>query len=346
MLSGLRGRVLPEGQRRTLDELAGDLTLRSADGQAKQSAFWTMLVLSAVIAGAGVLADSTATVIGAMIIAPLSTPIMGIALGTVMGRRTGSGWFVLTGSLLVVAVGALFAAVPTAGVGLVDNAQVASRTSPGMLDLLAAVATGLAGAVALARRDVAAVLPGVAIAISLVPPLVVTGICLGHAEPGLALGALLLFTSNLLALVLAGVVTFAALGYADREPAGGRVGRHSRLVLGGLLALVALPLAANTALTVTLATWSDRIEGVTRVWLADSPGAQVTDVRFVSLTAVVSIRHPAALPPLGSLVRELEEELPSGVTVVLDTTRGREIRLGPTAADDHGAARTSRVAGV
>src|SRR6478752_6282430 len=72
-----RDRVLPENQRRTLDELSEDLDLRSGDTRAKQSAFWTMLVLSAVIATAGVLADSTATVIGAMIIAPLSTPIMG-----------------------------------------------------------------------------------------------------------------------------------------------------------------------------------------------------------------------------------------------------------------------------
>ena len=79
----LSDRVLPARQRRTLDELTGDLDLGSGDAPSKRSAFWTMLVLSAVIATAGVLSDSTATVIGAMIIAPLSTPIMGVALGIV-----------------------------------------------------------------------------------------------------------------------------------------------------------------------------------------------------------------------------------------------------------------------
>lgn len=73
--------VLPEAQRRTLEELKDSLDLSSGDHRPKKSAYWTMLTLSAVIASAGVLSDSTATVIGAMIIAPLSTPIMGFALG-------------------------------------------------------------------------------------------------------------------------------------------------------------------------------------------------------------------------------------------------------------------------
>ena len=73
--------LLPDSQRRTLGELTGDLDLSAGDAESKRSAFWIMLTLSALIASAGVLADSTATVIGAMIIAPLSTPIMGIALG-------------------------------------------------------------------------------------------------------------------------------------------------------------------------------------------------------------------------------------------------------------------------
>jgi uncharacterized hydrophobic protein (TIGR00271 family) len=331
VLNDLRDRVLPASQRRTLDELTDELVLRSGDPRSKKSAFWTMLVLSAVIAGAGVLADSTATVIGAMIIAPLSTPIMGMALGVVTGHRNGSGWFVLGGGLLVVSVGVVFAALLTTGVDLVENSQVAARTSPRMLDLVAAIATGLAGAVALARRDVAAVLPGVAIAISLVPPLVVTGICLGHGEPALALGALVLFASNLISLVLAGVVTFAALGYAGREQAGRPLARRSRVVLGGLLAIIAVPLAANTALAILVSTWSDRIDTVTRAWLEDSPGAAVTDVRFASLTAYVSIRHDEPLPATGPLLDHLEQVLPPGVTVVLDTTRGRELELGTTA---------------
>ena len=129
------------------------------------SAFWTMLVLSAVIASAGILTDSTATVIGPMIIAPLSTPIMGIALAIAKREGNGSLWFVAAGVVVVVCVGLLFSLILPADYDLLSNSQIASRTSPGLLDMIAAMATGLAGAVALARKDLAAVLPGVAIAI-------------------------------------------------------------------------------------------------------------------------------------------------------------------------------------
>src|SRR6476619_1023167 len=113
-MAGRRVRVLPESQRRTLAELSEDLDLTSGDSASRISAFWTMLTLSSVIATAGVLSDSTATVIGAMIIAPLSTPIMGMALGIAkrepgsMGR---SGRYVLGGAVLVVLIGVVFSLV-------------------------------------------------------------------------------------------------------------------------------------------------------------------------------------------------------------------------------------------
>ncbi len=165
----LSDRVLPDQQRRTLVELTEDLDLTVGDSESKRSAFWTMLALSAVIATAGVLSDSTATVIGAMIIAPLATPIMGIALGIAKRDSITSRHamrFVTSGAALVVIVGAAFALLVPSSYDLLGNSQISGRTSPGLLDLVAAVATGFAGAVAMARRDVAAVLPGVAIAIS------------------------------------------------------------------------------------------------------------------------------------------------------------------------------------
>ncbi|MGV9570606.1 DUF389 domain-containing protein [Streptomyces nigra] len=236
-----------------MDELTQDLVLASGDTTSKRSAFWTMLTLAAIIAGGGVLTDSTATVIGAMIIAPLSTPIMGIALGSVLRRRTGSATVVFLAGLLVVALGMLMSLVLPSDYDLLSNSQIASRTSPDLMDLVAALATGLAGAVALARRDVASVLPGVAIAISLVPPLVVVGVCLGKLSGWLALGALALFVSNLFALVFAGMVVFAALGYAgDADKAAGRPTGRTSAAMALLFAVVFLPLAANTVATLLL----------------------------------------------------------------------------------------------
>lgn len=90
-----------------------------------------MLTLSAVITAGGVLADSTATVIGAMVIAPLSTPIMGVALGLVTRTRSGAGRFVLGGAATVVAVGLLASLALPRSYDLLSNTQISGRTSPG-----------------------------------------------------------------------------------------------------------------------------------------------------------------------------------------------------------------------
>lgn len=78
--------LVPDSQRRTLDELVDRLDLSAGESASKRSAFWIMLTLSAVIAASGVAGDSTATVIGAMIVAPLSVPILGVGLGIATGR--------------------------------------------------------------------------------------------------------------------------------------------------------------------------------------------------------------------------------------------------------------------
>jgi uncharacterized hydrophobic protein (TIGR00271 family) len=330
---GLRDRVLPENQRRTLDELSDDLDLRSGDTRAKQSAFWTMLVLSGIIATAGVLADSTATVIGAMIIAPLSTPIMGIALGIVKRERIRAGRFVLLGAIVVVLIGAI-AAFVVPDIDVQTNAQITSRTSPTVIDLIAAIATGVAGAVGLARRDVAAVLPGVAIAISLVPPLAVVGICLGEGSVSLALGALLLFVSNLVSMVIAGTVIFAALGYsADADAEARAIGaqRKSYVTLVALLVAVLVPLALNTGLVLLLHSWTGQIQTVAESWLSGIPEAEVTDVTFTSSSFRIEVRVPPGdLPPTDELLRQLDGTVPDGLAIVVDTTYGEEIDVGTT----------------
>ncbi|MFI0405780.1 DUF389 domain-containing protein [Actinomadura sp. 3N508] len=324
MLTRVRELLVPVARRRTTEELGAELDLRSG---ASRSAYWTMLVLSAVIAAAGVLADSTATVIGAMIIAPLSTPIMGMALGLVTRSRTGAGRSVLGGVAAVVAVGLVASLAVPRSYDLLSNSQISGRTSPGLADLIAALATGLAGAVALARRDVAAVLPGVAIAISLVPPLVVAGVCLGDGAFVLALGALVLFLSNLLSLVLAGTFVFAALGYRDAPPRG-RTRARVVLALTGLGLLVLVPLTLSTAANYLVAAWEDRVERAADAWLEAEPGATVTSVRTESRTFHVSVRTPGGLPPVEDLLDRLHGTVPGGLSVVVETTQGRTIDAG------------------
>jgi uncharacterized hydrophobic protein (TIGR00271 family) len=327
---GLSARVLPDSQRRTLPELTEDLDLTSGDHRSKRSAFWTMLTLSALIATAGVLTDSTATVIGAMIIAPLSTPIMGIALGLATrepGSAGRSARFVVSGGLLVIALGAFFGWGLPGSFDLLANGQITGRTSPGLLDLVAAVATGFAGAIALARRDVGAVLPGVAIAISLVPPLAVVGVCLGDGAPRLALGALVLFLSNLVALVLAGTLVFTVVVY---QASGAEGGTHRRtyLSLAILTFVVAVPLLANTLGALYLSVLTDRVEGVATSWLAQTPGSSVSDVSITGSDLVIEVQTPSDLPTVDTLLADLQGQVPDGITVVVTTTLGERIDAG------------------
>ena len=337
MVSGLSRTLLPPHQRRSVDELTQDLDLSEGDVRAKRSAFWTMLTLSAIIASAGVLSDSTATVIGAMIIAPLSTPILGVGLGiakrdALLSRRSLA--YVALGAALAIGIGALFSLLVPGGVNLLANSQIAGRTSPGLTDLVAALATGIAGAVAMSRRDVAAVLPGVAIAISLVPPLAVVGVCAGQGAFGLALGALLLFVSNLLALVLIGALVFTVIAQDGSLGPRAAVSRRKAYVTLSLLMLVILvPLLANTASAILVAVWTSRVSATAAAWAARQPGTVIQDIEVKLNDVHIKVLSPGQLPDPTDLVKRSEGQVPNGVTIVVDTALGQEIPAGVVGGD-------------
>lgn len=329
----LSGLLLPTHQRRSLHEVTDRLYLSDGDRLAKLSAFWTMIVISGVVATAGVLADSTATVIGAMIIAPMSQPIMGMAIAIVEGstpRLLSSAGWVIGGAVVVVLLGAAAAQLLPGAADLSANSQITARTAPSLLDLVAAVATGLAGAVGLARRDVADVMPGVAIAISLVPPLAVVGVTLGAGHGTLALGALVLFLSNVLALVLAGTLVFTAYGYAT-EAYGERGMRRRRayLTIGATLAVVLVPLGANTSARIHQTVWTAALHHQVDAWLTEhGSDARVQRVTLQGSSAVVEVSTDQELSPTGSLLADLAGEVPDGTEVVLEVEYGIRIDVG------------------
>jgi len=220
---------------------------------AKNSKYWILLTLAGIIAAAGVAADSAATVVGAMIVAPLMTPMMGIAFALVISQRHYLGRSVLAvfgGALLVIGIAFLFSMVDPLGHITEGNSQVSARVHPRLIDLIAALATGMVGAFAVARSDVADTLPGVAIAISLVPPLAVVGLTLQDGKIDEALGALLLFGTNVAAIIF--TATVILLLHNVRETArnaGHAIGSFRGLGLSavvGFVILVAIPLTYGT----------------------------------------------------------------------------------------------------
>jgi uncharacterized hydrophobic protein (TIGR00271 family) len=194
-----------------IEQMRDQVFFEGPERKRRLSRYWLLLLLSAVIATAGVVSDSTATVIGAMIIAPLMTPILGWGW-VVLTDRANLGRCLLllaAGAAAVVVVSWLLGHVVPYPVVAATNSQVAARVTPRLVDLVAALATGAVGSVALARPDISDTLPGVAIAISLVPPLAVAGLTLQSGAPGQCLGALLLFATNVAAILASGSVVMA-----------------------------------------------------------------------------------------------------------------------------------------
>ena len=209
--------------------------------------FVVLLFLSTVIATFGVIGDSVATVIGAMIIAPLMRPIMATAAALVMGdlKRAWSSFLMVLASVSgVIGVAWLLTELSVVTViSIESNSQFSSRISPRLIDLYAALASGAAGAFALSREDISDSLPGVAIAISLVPPLCVAGIGLAEGEFSAAGGAFLLFLTNLLSILLAGGGVLALLGLSAVAVKGLKpYARRSAFVVIAIgIALIAIP---------------------------------------------------------------------------------------------------------
>jgi uncharacterized hydrophobic protein (TIGR00271 family) len=214
--------------------------------------FSVLLVLSTVIATGGVVADSTATVIGAMIIAPLMTPIMATALAVVTGDHeelARSLALVVGGAAVAVAVAWVLGNAASEVLDPATNSQISARATPGLVDLYLALATGAVGAFALSRENISDALPGVAIAISLVPPLAVVGTCLAIGDTSAAGGAALLFLTNVTAILVAGGAVLAVMGYGAQLAAAHA--RRSRLVAALTIAvgvvLIVGPLAVTSA---------------------------------------------------------------------------------------------------
>ena len=283
--------------------------------------FFVLLFLSTVIAAYGVLNDSTATVIGAMIVAPLMTPIMATAAALVMGtveRSIKSLLLVGTGMALVVALSWLIGVSYSGVISFSQNTQIVGRISPRTTDLMIALASGAAGAFAFSRDDIADSLPGVAIAISLVPPLCVVGLSLSQSQWTAAWGAMLLYMTNFLAILLTGggVLAFLGLGSAATQTLSGFARRRAFYVIGLGVLLVTIPLAATSVKVATDAWTQLRTTQVVNAWLEGSD-YELTGVSIGENGVKAVVAGEGETPPLAELKADLRAETNSPGVVEL-----------------------------
>ena len=152
-----------------------------------------------------------------------------------------------------------------------------------------------------------------AIAISLVPPLGVVGVCARQENLAMALGALVLFGSNVVALVLSETFVFTAYGYAAEAACDhGLTRSRPYTALAAGIVLVVVPLATNTVATTPIAVWTERISETAQGWIAEVPGGRITDVSVVSRSAVIEVESPGATPDIGALLATPRARCPTG----------------------------------
>jgi uncharacterized hydrophobic protein (TIGR00271 family) len=285
--------------------------------------FGMLLVLSTIIATAGVIGDSTATVIGAMIVAPLMTPIMAVAAALVTGqvdRAIRSLGLVVAGVVTVVALSWLMGVIYPGFLSFDTNSQITGRTSPRLIDLVAALASGAAGAFCMSREDVSDSLPGVAIAISLVPPLCVVGLSIANGQYDDAAGAMLLFLANALAILLAGGGLLVVLGLSAARTGqlAGHARRNAFLAISVAIIVVAVPLA-TTGTQMALASREEQVAtNAARSWAGDS-GLILRAVSVDGDQVHVTVTGPAVKPSVDTLQAALASALGRSVGVQLET---------------------------
>ena len=224
------------------------------------------------------------------------TPILGSALAVALAERrmiATNAAFVVCGASAVIAIGYLVGLTHQVPVDSATNSQVASRVSPTLIDLLAALATGVVGAFALVRADISDALPGVAIAISLVPPLAVVGLTSSPGAPARPAGALLLFGTNVAAIIATGTVVLLVYRVREAAALGGRPPGHfsaaTVVTLALMLILVAVPLGYGTWQIEHQERLVSEVQPVATAW-ARAQGWTVTDVTYqqnaVQITAI------------------------------------------------------------
>ncbi|MFV0308660.1 MAG: DUF389 domain-containing protein [Desertimonas sp.] len=296
------------------DRLVASLYFEGAVARSQLIQYATLMVFASAIASMGVITDSTAVVIGAMLIAPLMNPMMAMGFALTMGwprRLMYSSAAVALGIAIALTVSVLLSASDSLTVDLASNSQIASRSHPTVADLVIAVVAGGAGAYARARDSVASSLPGVAIAIALVPPLTVVGITAQHGDWAAAAGTSLLFLTNLVAIVLVGGAVFVVTGVAPLEA----VTVNQRRVRSALAAVVVVGLLVIGGLVVNGAAvardslTNDRVRNVVIDWIDDDEDTSLISVDTDGDLVTLVVAGPGSPPAVDDLVDALSEEV-------------------------------------
>lgn len=308
--------------------------------------FYILIGLSTLIASLGLLLSSPAVVIGAMLVAPLMSPMIGAGLAIVLGNprflRLSVG-AVARGTFLAIFLGVLVGFLQPDGA---LTPEVLARTQPTLLDLGVAVFAGLAGAYALSHSEAAAALPGVAISAALVPPLASVGIALATGNFQESLGAMLLYSTNLVAIIAAAVFIFVSLGFrpSQSQKAERAIQRRTVRIALILLGFITFVLGSTTISLAREARLEARVNEVVERHTSAIEGVEFAGLDIDNLTdsqqplaldltvrSTRAIAHSTVEALRDQISSDLGPELENDRGIAMDVTVIRVTKLDPEA---------------
>lgn len=183
--------------------------------------FFLMVVLSVAMATFGILLDSSAVVIGSMLIAPILYPILSFALGIAI-----FDWKLIFRSFLTTLKSVFLAIITTAIITFIfapysgspsQNMEILARLEPGLISFAVAVVAGFAASFALVKPHLSETLPGIAISVSLIPPLAVSGVGFALFDWEIMVQSLVLFGLNILGIILASFIVFFLMNFKRKK---------------------------------------------------------------------------------------------------------------------------------
>jgi len=308
------GSVAPERRAEVLREID--------EGSQPTGVYYALLGLSELIAGFALIIDSAATLIGANVVAPLMTPIFGVALGLMRGdlrllRRGLQAEF--GGAVFGVALCFVLGLMPFMGE---PSATLLSQTRPTLIDLFVAALAGFAGGLAMIDERISPALPGVAIATALNPPIAAIGLCLASGAYRGAWGAFILFFANFLAILAVAAVLFLIAGFVTRAEMGSLGGLARRFAAAAIGLVLVTGLLTNYLIGLVRNLHTETaINAVLDHELSDEPNTALVSVEFSRGRDGIDVLSTVSTP------RVITPEKVKSIQGALSNRLGEPVRL-------------------
>ncbi|WP_071190877.1 DUF389 domain-containing protein [Trichormus sp. NMC-1] len=327
MINNIRNRFSEFKRKKVEPSQLKQLVYELLEESTPDATYLVLIIGSCAIATFGLLTNSTAVIIGAMIIAPLMLPIRGLAFGALIGNinlfRQGV-IAVLLGTLLALLISYSIAALvnlPSFG------SEVLSRSKPNLLDLGIAVAAGGISGYAKVNTKISASLAGTAIAVALMPPICVIGLGLAKSDWSLSLGATLLYLTNLLGISLACMLTFLFTGYSPLHRA-----QKALLWALALTGILLIPLTVGFTQLIRQAQLENNLQKalLNRTITFQRLELLKTDTNWLNnppqVRLSVRAQSPVTSKQVSLLEAFLEKEMGQAFTLIFEVSEVKEIR--------------------